>query len=358
MQIREKHTRPARTLAFLVLACLFLLPLAHAAQPAYPLLSNEVHSTTPGPHSSLDIQLTPVCENEDHIEVQVLWNGKPVSDAVVKLYRYDRGRAFDSQVTTSPGGWAFFHIRPAGSYDMTALMEGNGSSNTPNDLFGQIFFKMPPCLSPPSGVGLVPERPSFASVAAAPSVTQTYPGGATRVFEAIRLADGTQATRVRISLPVPSGTDKGMLVEDIPAEVAATERALGFENNYPLNIRSGSMLELIWGAETGGSLMERTYVILRPYSPELTMRWGAPRLEAPAPALLNTTSAVNGTASAGKSGGTGQNASATPANSQTGAPFDFGTLLLALLSVLVLGAGGWMLLSRRKKTDGEKAEQK
>ncbi|VVB57516.1 Uncharacterised protein [uncultured archaeon] len=368
MQTRENGRVRMPGLGLALLALAMLCAMAWSVENyTYPILSNEVHSTTRAPNSSLDIQLTPVCENEDHIEAQVLWKNQPVPRVLVSLYSYSGGRHLDSEVQTSEDGWAYFRIRPAGSYDMTARVVNDHGGAPGNTSFGQIYFKIPPCLSPPSGAPMGPV--SDLPAPAAPFFEQSYAGGRARQFESIRLADGQEAVRVRLSAQLPEGSGPWQLVESIPSGMADSEQALGFEQNYPQEIRTGDAPSLRWTVDgPSGSRVERSYVMMRPLTTELARRWGEPALEKARVPLVNA-SGLNG--SAGNSGSNADkangfeaaganakspamagsnassNSSASSAQGGSGLPSCMGAGVL-ILALALLGALGWTMHARKQ----------
>ena len=377
--------RQARMGFALILFFALTLGMALLAGPVwgadypYPLLSNNVRSTTPGPNSSLDIHLTPVCENEDHIQAQVTWKGRSVGGVQVGLYDYRGGRHLAGDVLTGGDGWAYFKIRPAGSYDMTATVVNDRGASPGNGTFGQIFFDIPPCLSPPSGVPFGPM--SDLPPAQATMLTQTYPN-MTRQFEEITLADGEEATRVRLDVQAPAVKGSWLLVEEIPVGFATSAQALGFERDYPNEMQTGNTSYMSWTLSGQTGMVERTYVLMRPLTPELARRWGAPSLEilnsdgqnqsignstnpTGAGALNAQSPAPDGSQNAtlqnpGGSGGQNAGANAPVASSAAGIglPFGIGGWALLALGALVLLAGGWMLHKGRSSKTEDRKEKK
>ncbi len=342
--------------AFCILALLMLamlpVPAALSGDYAYPLLSNNVRSTTPAFNSTLDIMLVPFCENEDHISVQVTAGGKPVAGAEVALYDYGAGRVLDSSVFTNADGWAYFKRRPAGKYDMIA-------STADNSTGGQIYFDIPPCLSPSSGAPFGPMNWTAGRTEEL-LLAQDYAGGLAREFYLVLLADGETGTRVVLRANL-SGEGAGWtLIERIPNGMAVSERALGFEREYPLSVRTGQDAELRWRLGAGvPAQAERSYVLLRPLSADMARLWEAPLLEPLARnSTPNETQTANATAGGPASSRSAADNSSGAANTTSdsgaaGAPIlgalagiDTGQALIALVAVAGAGAAGAALVRR------------
>ncbi|MCL6088946.1 MAG: DUF4198 domain-containing protein [Candidatus Marsarchaeota archaeon] len=335
----------------LLLLALLPAPAAQSGDYAYPLLSNNVRSTTPAFNSTLDIQLVPFCENEERIAVRVSQRGAPLADVEVDLYNYSAGRALDSLVFTNADGWAYFKPRPAGRYDMTASTPDNSTG-------GQIYFDIPPCLSPSSGAPFGPMNWT-AGTQDKLLMEQNYAGGLAREFYLVRLASGEIGTRVVLRAGLSGDGQNWTLTEQIPAGMAPSERALGFERDYPQEVRTGQTAELKWRMEASvPAEVERSYVLLRPLDAGMARLWTAPTLELAAQnATGNETQTANGSAASNAS----NLSQAANSTSNSGAPIleplagmDVGPALIGLVLAAGALALGAALLRRRK--EGKKEE--
>jgi hypothetical protein len=255
------------------LSALFLLlfiPYSLGSSYQYPILSNNVRSTTPAFNSSLDISLAPFCENESYLSVFVSKLGQPISGAEVKLYNYSQGRQLDSIVFTNSQGWAYFNPRPAGRYDIIATTSDNLS-------MGRIFFSIPPCLAPPSGASFKQEWLNLSSDVLI--FSQHYPNEISREFYLTKLANSQIATKILIKSTVVGDGRELFLVEQIPASLALSPRSIGFDLDYPYNISFGNTAELEWKLKIRGvQQIERSYIIMRPINEEIARLWDAPKL--------------------------------------------------------------------------------
>lgn len=319
-----------------------------------PVLSNEVRSANPAWNSNFDLRLAPFCANES-LSVRVSEHGLPAGGAIVALYAHDGGRHLLSTVKATPDGWAVFAPRPPGGYDLVATYNATnlvvftegpdaityGAGNS----VSQISFRIPPCISPPSGAQW---NESLAPIAGAgPILVQDYPSGISRAFYAIRLADGREATRVRLSIKRPARDANLTLSESLPSAAVPSRALVGFEWAYPDLISASAPLSLQWNlpASGMGGEDEFAYVVLRPLTATQAAEWTAPLLvrgegkknETGSGAMANG-SAANGLA----------NNTAAAGLSASALRLDFGGLFGAgLLAPLILIGAATYLFRRR-----------
>ena len=191
-------------------------------------------------------------------------------------------------------------------------------------------------------------------------LAQDYAGGLAREFYLVLLADGETGTRVVLRANL-SGEGAGWtLIERIPNGMAVSERALGFEREYPLSVRTGQDAELRWRLGAGvPAQAERSYVLLRPLSADMARLWEAPLLEPLARnSTPNETQTANATAGGPASSRSAADNSSGAANTTSdsgaaGAPIlgalagiDTGQALIALVAVAGAGAAGAALVRR------------
>jgi len=305
------------------LTLLLLFAGTLAAQPSdestRPVLPNEIISSSPAPNSSLDIYLSPMCANDD-IVFRVTQHGMPSSHTEVTL-RHDEGGIHEEAFTfTTLDGWGSFRQRAVGRYDLAARVL--------NVTMGQIIFKIPPCISPPSGVSNTPV--SVVSLPAVPFKTQSYVNGISREFYDIVLPDRRPATLVILRTPSAPFEPDQWLVESIPFSIASSKNSVGFEQDYPDDIALNGSLTLSWprgNLQTGS--FDRSYVIYRSLGPQIVAQFGAPALSVRAPVSANQT--LNQTASTAAS-----------------APLSFSppNWLVPGVLLLLVGAGVYVLVRR------------
>ena len=333
------HRRLPAILIFLLFACSSLRAARSQDTADYPVLPNEVISTSPAFNSTLDIYLYPMCE-DDNIVFRVTRYGVPVPNVEVTLRQFQGGLHFEAYTSTTPDGWAVFTRRPAGRYDLTARIE--------NVTMGQIFFNIPPCISPPSGVDFKPV-PETKDVERAergtPYTTQVFVNGLSREFYDLILPDGRSATRVVLRTGSAFHPDQ-WLSESIPLSIASSESSIGFEQDYPNQIDLNASLVLSWErGRSPSSSFSRSYVIYRSLTPQMVRQFGSPSLQTRVPPPFLNTSAANKTS-------TLQNTSSAP-SSPIQASFD--PWMIWGLLIPLAGVGGYMLTRRKTDTD-KKAE--
>lgn len=321
------------------------------------VLSNEVRSANPAWNSNLELHLVPFCADES-LQVRVTYHDEAAAGKIVALYSYDGGRHLLSTVKTGSDGWAIFAPRRAGRYDLVAT---NNASNLvivtqgpaqavdyTNDSLGQIFFKIPPCISPPSGAQWN-ENPATATNGE-PVLVQDYPSGVSREFYAIRLPDGREATRVRVRIERPTHDANLTLSEPLPSEVVPSQALVGFEWAYPDSIEAAAPLSLQWNLPSSdrGGKDERAYVVLRPLTAEQAAEWTAPVLVREGEKKNETggVAAANGTAANGTANNSSAPASALSASALR---LDFSGLFGVGLLVPLLLIGAATYLFRRMK---------
>ncbi len=318
------------------------------------VLSNEVRSSNSAAGSNFELHLVPFCANES-IQVKVTHLDQPAGGKIVALYSYDGGRHLVSTVKTTADGWAVFARRPPGRYDMVAT---NNASNLvivtkglveavdyTNDSFGQIFFKIPPCISPPSGAGW--DSGAAPAAAAEPILVQNYGSSISRAFYAIELPDGQQATRVRLRITRPANDTNLILSESLPPALVTSQALVGFEWEYPEFVNSSAPILLQWNmppSQSGGEY-ERVYVVLRPLAAEQAGNWTAPGL-----ARVDGRNETNKTAPANASNA---NASGPAGASASALRLDFGGWFgIGLLAPLfVIGAAAFLFRRMKKKDE-------
>ncbi|VVC01431.1 Uncharacterised protein [uncultured archaeon] len=216
-----------------------------------------------------------------------------------------------------------FVRRQAGRYDLIARLG--------NSTMGQIFFKIPPCISPPSGVS---ERKAAAPAVSAPSFRQVFANGMSREFYDIVLPDGRAATRIILRADKTAFEPNQTLQEQIPLSIASSERSVGFERDYPAQISLNASLSLFWGrGDSQSGQFERSYVLYRQLDGQMAQRFDSPVL-------------LRG-ASAAPVNITNQNASASgPASAPAQAPASPWVIFALVASAVCVGA--YALLKPKK----------
>lgn len=324
-----------------------------------PVLSNEVRSANPAWNSNFELHLVPFCANES-LSVQVTYHDEAAAGKIVALYSYDGGRHLLSQVKTGRDGWAVFAPRPPGRYDLVAT---NNASNLvivtqglaqavdyTNDSLGQIFFKIPPCISPPSGAGW--NQSLAPATSNEPILVQDYPAGISRAFYAIQLPDGREATRVRLSIKRLAHDTNLTISEFLPRAAVPSQALVGFEWAYPDLINASAPLLLQWSLPPSarGGEDEREYVVLRPLTAEQAAEWTAPVLvrEGEKKNETDDGAAANGIAT----NGTANNTTAT-GFSVSALRLDFGGVFgTGLLASLFFIGTATYLFRRRQAASG------
>ncbi len=317
------------------------------------VLSNEVRSTNSAADSNFQLHLVPFCANES-IQVKITHLGQPADGKIVALYSYDGGRHLLSTVKTTADGWAVFARRPPGRYDMVATNNASNlvtvtqglvqAVNYSTDDFGQIIFRIPPCISPPSGAGW--NESIVARGSDEPFLVQNYDAGVSRAFYAIALPDGRQATRVRLFFARPANDTGLTLSESMPPELVTSQALVGFEWSYPDFINSSAPFSLRWNmpASLQGGEYEQEYVVLRPLSATQAASWTAP-------VLARAEAKKNESGNASLTGGANA-ASGTPPSALR---LDFSGLMgIGLLVPLLLIGTATFLFRRMKAVEAKK----
>jgi len=269
-----------------------------------------------------------MCEGDD-IVFQVTRHGIPIAGAEVELRHFENGIHFEAATVTNVHGASAFVSRPAGRYDLLARLN--------NSTMGQIFFKIPPCISQPSGVGYK-KAPVIAENS--PHTTQTYANGLSREFYDFVLFDGRAATRVILRADKAEFVPNQSMQEQIPLSIASSENTIGFEHDYPQKISINDSLLLSW--ERGSAQFERSYVIYRTIDSQMAQRFGAPAI-----VDMAVLQPVNASAS---------NQTAAPAKSDISPPAQASMSPFVVAGAVVSGVlvGGYVFLKRRADAASDK----
>ncbi|MDE1798645.1 MAG: hypothetical protein KGH63_04560 [Candidatus Micrarchaeota archaeon] len=271
-----------------------------------------------------------VCSGED-ISFTVTLNGQPVSGADVGLYSHTNGRALVGEVMTDAYGHGTFIRQSDGGYDLHATYQDYPS--------GLAVFWVGPCAP---GFDAYRQATTMPPAAAAPApVRKTYASGMVRALRGVTLADGSDATVVTLSFNATSGWDNATLEDTVPTWLAGSPSAVGFQSDYPSFISDGAPVRLDWQlpAVAAGHSVERSYVLLRRFTPGMLAAFGEPAVYDARGQLLVGIQAA-GTAGTGQNGSRAGRAAASSAGASANAGANASSIFPTAAALGGLG-GGW-----------------